>query len=192
MGRTVQQSSPTPPQETYPHLPAQRFLWEWLGSHHSIHLHPISCCAIPGVWHSGAGPIPQHTHLIQSYRCAIIGARHTLNQNVHSCFHACLIVLCWLVLFRIQSISTCFVGGVGEHNSASGHVPVRSEPSGSSATDHRPLLTPRSLACRCRRKHAILAGAPPPPCCQQQHRCHHRRRCRHQRCHRHPTSATAT
>ena len=121
VGSPVQRSSPTPSQETYPLcLLLGPRVGSWKGFTLHFHFHLISCCAIPSVWLSGAGPIPQRIHLILFCRYAIPSVWRTFGINIFIRF-SCMFepasawvsqanaATCYLVLSRVHSISTCLV-----------------------------------------------------------------------------------
>ena len=76
---------------------------EWAALH--FHFHLISFCAIPSVWLSGAGPIPQRIHLILFCRYAIPSVWRTFGIKIFIHF-SCVFEP---VLSRVHSISTCLV-----------------------------------------------------------------------------------
>ena len=94
VGSPVQRSSPTPSQETYPLcLLLGPWVGSWRGFTLHFHFHLISCCAIPSVWLSGAGPVPQRIHLILFCRYAgmpFLVSGVPLGSTFSSTSHACL------------------------------------------------------------------------------------------------------
>ena len=84
----------------------------------TFHFHLISCCAIPSVWLSGAGPLPQRTHLILFCKHAIPTVWHTfgIKTLIHfSCMFEpasawvsqAIAATCYLVLSGVPITSTC-------------------------------------------------------------------------------------